>query len=163
MAIFGGISLLTKLLNAFWVRTSLTQIWNCTRVIQNIVFKLECIQEYVTEINKSVVYLRVIVGVTDKVLKLQGVLIKGVRWRQDPKRCLTGNCNMLFFQDFSGRGWLGCKSLTLHLNKNSYGSNQELLRLVVRSKVGLSHVDGSVHSCVVPLRMLLRVVLMWPC
>lgn len=51
---------------------------------------------------KSEVYLRMIVGVTDKVLKLQLVLIKGVRWRQDAKRWLTGNCNMLFFQDFSG-------------------------------------------------------------
>lgn len=73
-------------------------------MIQNIVFKLECIQEYVTEMNKSEVYLRMIVGVTDKVLKLHGVLIKGVRWRQDTKRWLTGNCNMLFFRISQAEG-----------------------------------------------------------
>lgn len=48
--------------------------------------------------------MRMIVGVTDKVLKLHGVLIKGVRWRQDAKRWLTGNCNMLFFRISQAEG-----------------------------------------------------------
>lgn len=79
-------------------------------------------------------------------------------------RWLTGNCSTVFQALGHLRGGIECNSLTRHLNKASYRSDQELLRLVLRSGGCLSYFcGGGVHSCVVLVHVVLDVELVWPC
>lgn len=67
-------------------------------------------------------------------------------------RCLTGNCDTIF--QALGHLRVECNSLTRHFNKDSYGSDEELLRLVLRLGSCHSYFCGrGVHLCVVLLRM----------